>query len=177
MSSSTRESILTAQEAREICSLLEAEERAYRRLVRLTRRQNRYLGCHDLGRLESNAAEWGKYLPLATAARRARESYVADCARRLGFTAPPPSPTALLDYAPMDVKTAVRSRVSGLLAVTTELARRNELNRHLTRYCLDLLQEETEIFRNGVLQDPAGRYGGDARRTTAGPGGVLVRQA
>ena len=86
-----RRSVLSAEEARELCSCLAAEERAYRRLYRLARRQNRYLCRHDIERLEANAQEWGKYLPMATAARRARERCIAERARNLGMTAPPAS--------------------------------------------------------------------------------------
>jgi hypothetical protein len=169
--------VLSDDEARELCILLEAEDRAYRRLLRLARRQNRYLRRHDLDRLENNAREWGNFLPTATAARRAREIHVATCAERLGLPSSPASPATLLDYARLELKQAVRDRVQGLLETTTQLARQNELNGHLTRYCLDLVQEESEIFRNYVLEDPAGRYGDDAQRAAAGPGGVLVRQA
>jgi hypothetical protein len=177
MSGDDRRTALTAAEAQELCRLLAAEERAYGRLYRLARRQNRYLRRHDLARLESNAGEWGKYLPHATRAREERERCVASYAARVGLDAPPPTPLALLDYADLAVKTEVRERVRGLLEITTRLARQNELNRNLTCYCLDLVQEEADIFREAVLNDPAGRYGEDARKTTAGPGGVLVRQA
>jgi hypothetical protein len=168
---------LSDEEAHSLCSVLAAEERAYRRLLRLARRQNRYLRTHALDRLESNAQEWSKYLPLATSARRAREELVAGYAARCGFEAPPPSPASLLDYTGLEVKQAVRGHVRALLEITGRLARQNELNRRLASYCLDLVREETEIFRDGVLTDPSGRYGEDAQRTTAGPGGVLVRQA
>ena len=168
---------LSEASARELCRLLESEEHAYRRLYRLARRQNRYLRRQDLERLESNAGEWGKYLPCANRARKAREHCVAACSARVGLDPPPRTPVALLDYAALPVKRSVRTRVRGLLDITTRLARQNELNRQLTTYCLDLVHEEAEIFRESVLSDPSGRYDDDARPTTAGPGGVFVRQA
>jgi len=57
------------------------------------------------------------------------------------------------------------------------LARQNELNRALAEFCLDLVREESEIFKRCVLDDPSGCYGEDALRADRGPGGVLVKQA
>ena len=71
---------LAPPEARSLQDLLATEETAYRRLLRLSVRQNRYLRKQDLARLEANAAEWRRYMPSAETARTSRETYL----KRLG---------------------------------------------------------------------------------------------
>ena len=168
---------LPAQDANELCVLFGDEERQYRRLLRLAWRQNRYLRRQDTARLAENTHQWQKYLPAADAARRRRERCVALVAENLGIFPALTSPLQLLDYADLQVKRQVRDSVQELLAVTTRLARQNELNRQLAAFCIELTQEEAEIFRRCVLDDPAGCYDDAARPTTNGPGGVLERQA
>jgi len=61
---------LAPDESRELQVRLEAEEAAYRRLLRLAVRQNRYLRRQDLDRLGNNAGDWGRHRPAAS--RRGR---------------------------------------------------------------------------------------------------------
>jgi len=157
--------------------ILDDESNQYRRLLRLAWRQNSYMQRQDVDRLDANAREWARYLPLANAARISRERYVGELANRLGLTIPPNKVEDLLDYTDPVTKRSVCSALGNVRMAAAKLARQNELNRLLAEFCLDLVHEEAEIFKNAVLDDPAGCYGGDAQTQRSGPGGVLVRQA
>ncbi len=160
-----------------LSSLLEVENKQYRRLLRLAWRQNSYMKRQDVDRLDFNARQWAKYLPLADEARIARERFVQELANQRGQTCPPANLESLLT----GTNTATRDEVIGwtndLKATSVRLARQNELNRQLAEFCLDLAREETEIFRSTVLTDPTGCYGNNAQTANRGPGGVLVKQA
>ena len=71
----------------------------------------------------------------------------------------------------------MQEAVQRLAATAADLGRQNEMNGQLARFCLDLICEEAEIFKQGVLEDPAGRYAGDARKAVGSPGKVIARQA
>lgn len=165
------------EEGRLLASLLEIEDRNYRRLLRLAWRQNSYLRRQDVDRLAANAGEWGRYLPRANEARIARERFVDQLARGIGLGAGGTSLGDLLAVIDPGSRRVVERALGGLRRTAAELARQNELNRHLAAFCLDLAREETEIFKRCVLTDPTGCYDGTARRGGRGPGGVLVRQA
>jgi hypothetical protein len=162
------------EDLRNLCELMGAEDRAYRRLLRLAWRQTRYLRRNDVLRLASNAVEWRHHLTAAGRARQARERCEREvlAARRLSGVA-----QLLQQMADPESRDGLVGAVHSLADTVARLCRQNELNRQLAAYCLDLVREETEIFQRGVLEDPAGRYGGDAVRANAPPGGVLVRQA
>jgi hypothetical protein len=177
MSGGSGASELTAEQVRELCELLAAEERQYRRLLRLAWRQHRYMKRHDTTRLVENTHQWQKYLPTADAARREREGCVARVAANLGIFPAPASPMQLLNEVDFDATLEVRTRVRSLLATTARLARQNALNQELATFCLELTHEEAEIFKRCVLDDPAGCYDSAARPAQSGPGGVLERQA
>ncbi|NCQ34572.1 hypothetical protein GW813_05720, partial [bacterium] len=68
-----------------LAELLENEESQYRRLLRLAWRQNSYMKRQDVDRLETNAREWNRYLPLANQARSAREKFLAYMGGNLGL--------------------------------------------------------------------------------------------
>lgn len=165
------------EDCRLLASLLEIETRQYRRLLRLAWRQNSYMKRQDVDRLDFNAREWAKYLPLADEARIARERYIQELAKERKMDVPPVKIEKLLDGTCSDTKSEVRKAVNDLRASSVRLERQNELNRQLAEFCLDLAREEAEIFRSTVLTDPAGCYGNNAQSATRGPGGVLVRQA
>jgi len=160
-----------------LAELLENEESQYRRLLRLAWRQNSYMKRQDVDRLETNAREWNRYLPLANQARSAREKFLAYMGGNLGLGAGQPEIQDLL----VGTRSPIARRIAQLLVVmkgtALRLARQNELNRALAEFCLDLVREESEIFKRCVLDDPSGCYGEDALRADRGPGGVLVKQA
>ena len=168
---------IQAAECRDLASLLDAETAQYRRLLRLAWRQNSYMKRQDVHRLEANAAEWAHYLPEADRVRIARERLVAALGARAGVVIPPGHVSDLLDYSDPATKKDVATALHRLRRTAGSLARQNELNRRLAEFCLDLAQEESAIFRRCVLEDPSGCYGGDAKTTGRGPGGVLVKQA
>lgn len=164
-------------DCRRLGSILEHESHEYRRLLRLAWRQNSYMQRQDVDRLEANAREWARYLPLANEARITRERYVGELAKRMGLTIPPNRVEDLLDYTEPGIKRTVASALGGVRQTAAKLARQNELNRLLAEFCLDLVNEEAEIFKSAVLDNPAGCYDGEAKNQRSGPGGVLVRQA
>lgn len=160
-----------------LASLLEVETRQYRRLLRLAWRQNSYMKRQDVDRLDVNAREWAKYLPLADESRIARERFVQEMALNRGMRTAPPTVEQLLEGADPATGDELKTAVNQLRATSVRLARQNELNRQLAEFCLDLAREEAEIFKTTVLADPSGCYGNNAQNANRGPGGVLVRQA
>lgn len=160
-----------------LASLLEVETRQYRRLLRLAWRQNSYMKRQDVDRLDFNAREWAKYLPLADEARIARERFIQEMSNQMGKGWGNTKMETLVQGACPAIREELTAAVNDLKATSVRLARQNELNRQLAEFCLDLAREEAEIFKNTVLSDPAGCYGNNAQNTTRGPGGVLVKQA
>ncbi len=165
------------EDCRLLASLLEVETVQYRRLLRLAWRQNSYMKRQDVDRLDSNAREWAKYLPMADEARIARERFVQALSERQNLECPPVKIDELLAGTCKSTRSEVREAINTLRAVSVRLERQNELNRQLAEFCLDLAREEAEIFRTTVLTDPSGCYGNNAQSASRGPGGVLVRQA
>ncbi len=168
---------ISADECRLLTSLLETEEKNYRRLLRLAWRQNSYMKRQDVDRLDANALDWAQHLPVADQARIARERLVAKIAGKAGVSVPPGRVSDLLDYTDPISRNTVTALMNRLRKTTGRLARQNQLNRNLAEFCLDLAREESKIFKNCVLEDPAGCYGGDAKATSRGPSGFLVKQA
>ncbi len=169
--------MLHPDDSQKLHSLLQNEDQQYRRLLRLAWRQNAYLRRQDVERLEKNAAEWRKYLPEANAVRDQRVELVRTLGDQMGVGPTTTSPGKLLEYAAPPAQRTIKDAVATLLKTTTELARQNELNRSLAEFCLDLAREEATIFKEYITADPSGCYGDDAQKATAGPGGVLVKQA
>ena len=165
------------EDCRLLVSLLEVETLNYKRLLRLAWRQNSYMKRQDVDRLDANAMEWARYLPVANDSRIAREKYVQRIALERGVRIPPESLVDLLNGSEENTRAQINEILNDLKSTAVRLARQNELNRELARFCLDLAQEEAEIFKKCVLNDPAGCYSGQAQNTNRGPGGVLVRQA
>ncbi len=157
--------------------LLERECAQYRRLLRLAWRQNSYMKRQDVDRLEANAAEWNRFLPLAAKARSAREKYLAALGAVPADGPGASAVTELLKRTGSPQRVRIRRLLGEIRETVIRLARQNELNRALAAFCIDLAREESEIFRRSVLDDPFGCYDGDARKADRGPGGVLVKQA
>jgi hypothetical protein len=160
-----------------LASLLEVETINYKRLLRLAWRQNSYMKRQDVDRLEANAGEWARYLPAANESRIAREKFVHGLATQFGTTIPPGSLKDLLAGAGQGTREHVMERMNELKATAVRLARQNDLNRELARFCLELAEEEARIFKDAVLNDPSGCYDGKAQNTNLGAGGILVKQA
>ena len=168
---------VSIEQCRLLTALLTVENENYRRLLRLAWRQNSYMKRQDVDRLESNSRDWAQYLPSADQARITRERFVAELAQLAGISVPPGRVSDLLDYTDPSSKQQVIAVMGRLRDTAARLARQNELNRNLAEFCLDLAQEESKIFQKCVLKDPAGCYGGDAKATSRGPSGFLVKQA
>lgn len=158
---------LRPEEAAGLCELLASEEREYRRLRRLAWRQTAYLKRRDAARLETNAREWRQFLPVADAARRRREARLREVGARLGLPAEGLTTEALLTRADAGQRATLRAAVSRLTGTAGDLYRQNGLNVMLARFCLELVAQEAAIFRQCVLDDPAGCYEGDGQRSTA----------
>lgn len=177
MHTKTHKATLLTEEGHLLASLLDIEVRNYRRLLRLAWRQNSYMKRQNVDRLESNARDWAKHLPVANESRIARERFMNEIITRLGVQMPPVTVSDLLQQTDTETRHMVTAAMQALRDTTHQLARQNELNRNLAEFCLDLAKEEAEIFKRCVLDDPSGCYGEDARNTARGPGGVIVRQA
>lgn len=177
METQGRTARLANEEGHLLASLLEIEDRNYRRLLRLAWRQNSYMRRQDVDRLESNAKDWAIYLPRANEARIARERFVSQLGSNLGRPIPPNKMIDLLEFASMETRKRVVDSIRLLQETTLRLARQNELNRNLAEYCLDLAHEESRLFERALREDPSGTYDGGARQGTRTPGGVLQRQA
>ncbi|MFT5234403.1 MAG: hypothetical protein ACI9UK_001564 [Candidatus Krumholzibacteriia bacterium] len=158
-------------------ALIDTEESHYRRLLRLAWRQNSYMKRQDVDRLDANASEWSRHLPAADRSRIARERLISQMATNAGVQLPPAQVNDLLDHALPVTKTRIEASLAQLKLTVAHLARQNELNRNLAEFCLDLAHEESKIFKDGVLKDPSGCYGDDAKTADRGPGGFLVKQA
>jgi len=177
MSRHRNEARLDTIDVQALCNLLEREELEYRRLLRLAWRQNGYLRRQDVQRLESNAEQWQKFLPLADAARIKREEFISEIALKLGIHDERLAPQFLLNFADNNQRQALNAAVGQLVHTASDLNKQNELNRQLADFCLELAREEGEIFKNGVLEDPTSCYADDAQKSTAPPGKVITRQA
>lgn len=171
----TRRARLADEDGRLLASLLEVEDRHYRRLLRLAWRQNSYMKRQDVHRLEANARDWARHLPAAGEARGARESYVRRLLDEVGGSGR--RVRDLLGHLPADARARVGAALAALDRTASRLARQNELNRHLAEFCLDLAREEARIYRDVLLEDPAGRYDARAQAQRRDSGGVLERQA
>ena len=172
----TRSARLADEDGRLLASLLEIEDRHYRRLLRLAWRQNSYMKRQDVHRLEANAADWARHLPPATEARAARERFVRQLAAETGRDGDVRARDLLAALTP-EARRDVEAALAVLDRTVARLARQNEMNRHLAEFCLDMAREEARIYRDVLLDDPAGTYDGSARATQRGAGGMLVRQA
>ncbi|MFH1845497.1 MAG: flagellar export chaperone FlgN [bacterium] len=168
---------MTVADANLLCQLLQKEEHEYRRLLRLAWRQGAYLRRHDVERLEKNAGQWQKYLRQAQYARQQRERFTRQLGQELGLGERAAETQFLAEFADYTNRTSIERAVQSLVQIAGDLVRQNEMNRQLAKFCLDLAQEEMRIFKQCVLEDPAGCYEGDATKTSAPPGGVLVKKA
>jgi len=177
MNSQWSSTTLIDQDCRLLVSLLEVETLNYKRLLRLAWRQNSYMKRQDVDRLEFNARQWARYLPVANESRIAREKFVHEVAAQQGKSIPPCTLEDLLHGTGESTQGQVLEVLKELQATAVRLSRQNELNRELAKFCIELAQEEASIFTKCVLDDPSGCYSDKAESTNSGPGGVLVRQA
>jgi len=168
---------LRPEEAAGLRDLLASEEREYRRLRRLAWRQTAYLKRRDAPRLERNAQEWRNFLPLADAARRRREAALQAIGARLELSAGPLTTESLLTRADDGQRATLRGAVRRLTDTAADLYRQNGLNVMLARFCLELVEQEAAIFRQCVMDDPAGCYEGDGQRSTTGGSCIVQRRA
>jgi len=167
---------LAAAEARSLHGLLDEEESAYRRLLRLAVRQNHYLRRQDLVRLEANAADWRRHLPQAESARAMRESYLMQLGDNRGIDRTELSMSRLARSTGGAHGSDLRRGLCNWEETTGELMRQNSLNGMLARFCLGLVDEEAAILCRG-MSGKDGCYdaqGGERKGTCAG---VIVRQA
>ncbi len=170
---------LRPDEAATLCRLLEEEETQYRRLRRLAWRQTAYLKRRDAERLEKNAQEWRQFVPVAEAARRRREEHVAALSRRFGLAEGILAGSELAARAGPPQRERIAAAVRRLAATAGDLYRQNGLNALLARFCLELVQQEADIFRRVVTNDPSGGYAEGGRRAAGAgaTGSVIWRRA
>ncbi len=165
----------TAEAAR-IREMLEEETTALRRLVRLARRQNRYLRRQDAPRLLANAEDWQRSLPLVERAVARRTRLLEELAARWGVA---PERLSLRDLSRRVAAADGGSLLAALTAwerAARELARLTGHNAVLSRQGLELVEQEALILHQG-LRTGDGCYRQDGRRNHGIEGGALSRQA
>jgi hypothetical protein len=167
---------LAPAEARSLQALLATEETAYRRLLRLAVRQNRYLRRQDLARLEANADEWRRHLPGAESARALRERYLEQLGDDRGIERGALSMSGLARGTGGDHGRELRCRLRAWEETTGELMRQNSLNGMLARFCLGLVDEEAAILCRGMTGKD-GCYDASGGERKGACAGVIVRQA
>ena len=155
----------------EFLSLMAREIDCYKRLLRLSTRQNRYMRSQDAMRLELNAGEWGRYLPVAEEARTMRLAAmnrlfdIYDVAHRES------GPIPLLSHLPVEAGERLRDLRDQWNRTVEALTRQNALNGMLARFCLETINEEAEIFRGCVVGKDGGCYDGHGHVTPTDPTG------
>ena len=167
----------TAEDLTCLCDLLEDETQAYRRLWRLAVRQNHYMRRQDTERLESNTRDWERLLPDVQALRKERERIQRSLVERRGW---PRDVETLEEWAARnghpEAERLVKIRDEWQSAAE-ELARQNDLNGNLARFCLDLVMDEADVFRRGLQEADGGSYDENGKRADAGTGGVVTHRA
>lgn len=176
MTATTKAPRLDPETAAALNSLLEEEWREHRRLLRLAVRQNRYLRRQDVRRMEANAGEWRRYLPVAEAARKRRERFLRELGEERGLGAEESRLGRLAQTAEGQAGVGLRTCLEGWRRTAAELVRQNSLNGVLARFCLDLVGNEAELFRRGAGGD-AGCYESDGARTANGNACVIEQRA
>lgn len=171
------ETTTVAEDLIQLCEYLEEETLAYRLLWQLAVRQNQCLRRQDTEKLEANTREWETILPEVQNLRFAREKIQRSLVEQRGW--------------PRDLETleewAARNghpQADRLIVVRDEwqtaaedLARQNDLNGNLAKFCLDLVMDEAEVFRQGVQGADGGAYDENGKKSDAGTGGVVTHRA
>lgn len=137
---------ITTEQISKLEGLLSVETIEYCRLLRIAIKQNSYLRRRDVKRIEHNAHEWSKYLPLAEKAKTARESMLKD---ELGF-----SQKHLNNIKITDLKKLAGSLPDSFCDAwdkwkrsIVDLERQNNLNGVLAHFCLELVSDELGAIR------------------------------
>lgn len=166
-----------AHELERLCNLIERETASYRRLWRLAVRQNSYMRRGDTERLEANAREWDRWLPDCESLQAERSEAQRALVERHGW---PRDAESVVAWAERNAHPQVE-RLTGLRdawrEAAEELNRQNALNGDLARFCLDLVADETEIFRRGIGEEQGGGYDDQGQLTGAVSGGVVTHRA
>ena len=168
---------LVADDLNRLCSLLEEETKAYRRLRRLAVRQNHYMRKQDTDRLESNTRDWERALPQVKSLRDKREHLQRSLAEQHGW---PRDVETLEQWAERNGHPEVERLVelrNGWQEAADDLARQNELNGSLAKFCLDLVADEAEVFRRAVQDVDDGSYDENGKKSDTGTGGVVTHRA
>ncbi|MCP4800724.1 MAG: hypothetical protein GY893_12325 [bacterium] len=137
---------ITADQISKLEGLLSAETFEYCRLHRIAIKQNSYLRRRDVKRIEHNAQEWAKYLPLAENAKMGRESMLRD---EIGFS------EKHLNSINIDDLKKLAGSLPGSFCETwdkwkssiADLERQNSLNGVLAHFCLELVSDELGAIR------------------------------
>jgi len=137
---------ITAEQICRLESSLNAETFEYCRLHRIAIKQNSYLRRRDVKRIEHNAQEWAKYLPLAETAKKARESMLID---EIGY-----SEKQLNSLNIQDLENLAGSLPDSFCETwdkwktsIADLERQNNLNGILAHFCLELVSDELGAIR------------------------------
>ena len=147
--------------------------------ARPTAWQDSFVKARDYSRPRWNSATLGDALAveiqLAVDAALERLEKGRSLAEQCGLSIPPDRVEDLLDYTGTEAKKDVSRSLNRVRQVAAKLARQNELNRLLAEFCLDLVQEEAEIF-TVTLEEALRRFAEPTRRRGARSTAPLARR-
>ena len=175
MGETGQRSIDVQAQVAELEQALGAERAEYERLLELAQRQTRLMTSGDTDAVAAGAAELASGLVAADGLRQQRERLAArlmaisgDGEQRL---------SSWLARQPEHLRGRLGAEVQQVREVGTRLLRANEKNRRLASFCLDLVEEEADVRRHALSEDPSGRYDRAAHPTTEGAGRMVQKQA
>lgn len=137
---------ITAKQISKLESLLSAEMSEYRRLSRIAIKQNSYMRKRDVRRIEHNATEWAKYLPIAEKAKKARESMLIN---EIGYSKKQLNSINIQDLEKMagSLPDSFCDAWDKWKSSIADLERQNSLNGILAHFCLELVSDELGAIR------------------------------
>jgi hypothetical protein len=166
---------ITASQVNELSSLMKAEIVEYNRLYRIAVKQNNYMRKQDIDRLDNNATEWAKYLPIAEYAKNCRETLMK---RLFKCDDTQIKKIKIKDFEDLagSLPDSFHELWNNWLESITKLERQNSLNGVLAKFCLEMVTDEIgairdECFDKQSCYDTHGEFSGNHVNS------VIVRKA
>jgi hypothetical protein len=155
--------------------ILADECKQYEELLAVAQEQGRVMTGSDLEAIAASAQEMAQGLERADLVRREREQLVHAMLQADGHVGKRLS--TWLRSQPAARRERLAGPVARVRLSSQRLLQANERNRRLASFCLDLVEEEANVLRDALVQDPAGRYDDGAQPAHAGSGRMVQKQA